>query len=184
MVVLTGKTASGKDAVMAKLLSRFPNLKRVVTTTSRVKRAGEKAGVDYNFLTEPDFRRKIENGEFLEYVEYGGNLYGTEKAQFERSFKQDLIWRIDPSMAGKARDLINNFKLLVIYLTVDDETVLKRLQNRGLDTRGIEKRMQDDRRFWQEFKGSYDFVVENIPGKLDETVNQISSLIETYKEKY
>jgi len=175
LIVLTGKTAAGKDAVMSKLLEKMPNLKRVVSTTSRAIRTDETNGVDYNFISKEDFRRKIENKEFIEYVEYGGNLYGTEKSQIKKG--QDLIWRIDPSRAGKVKQLITGFKILVIYLTVRDCVILKRLQDRNLNKQEIEKRMQDDKKFWQEYKDNYDYVVENIPGKLDEAVDKITNLI-------
>ena len=174
---------------MSKLLSRFPNFKRVVTTTSRGPRGGEKDGVDYLFLSEPDFRHKIEMGDFIEYVEYGGNLYGTEKTQITDRLENGLIWRIDPSRAGQIREFIkgsfeNNLaedllkKVIVIYLTVDDEVILKRLQGRGLSQQEIEKRMAEDARFWKEYTDNYDFVVENIPGQLNQTVDKIIQIIE------
>ncbi|MDD5415902.1 MAG: hypothetical protein PHE48_02750 [Candidatus Daviesbacteria bacterium] len=188
LVVLTGKTASGKDTVMAKLLSRFPGFERVITTTSRHLRPGEKNGVDYNFISEPDFREKIDKGDFIEYVEYGGNLYGTEKSQITNNLHKNLIWRIDPSRAGQIRKFIKDSfepnlaedllkKVKVIYLTVNDDVVLTRLKKRGLREEEIAKRMSEDAKFWQEFKDSYDFVVENIPGKLDEAVSRVCNLI-------
>lgn len=178
LIVLTGKTASGKDTIMAKLLSRFPDLKRVITTTSRSPRQGERNGVDYNFVSGEEFRKKIKAGDFIEHVEYAGNLYGTEKSQLEDT-SHDLIWRIDPSMAGQVKSLFKN--PLVIYLMVDDEVVLERLKERGLNQEEISKRMQEDKRFWGEFKDCYDFVVENVPGKLDETLDKIALLIENQR---
>lgn len=177
LIILTGKTASGKDAVIAKLLRALPNFKKVITTTSRDPRSGETDRIDYYFISKQDFKQKIENGEFLEYVEYGGNLYGTEKREIEN--KTDLIWKIDPSMAGKVRLQLTGFRLQVIYLTTDDKTVLQRLKERRLTEGEIEKRMRDDARFWQEFKDNYDYVIENVPGKLDETVDKISEIIKS-----
>lgn len=184
IIILTGKTASGKDTVMSKLMIRFPGLKRIITTTSRSPRMNEKQGIDYNFISEADFKQKIQNGDFIEYVNYAGNLYGTEKAEIAASLNQDLIWRIDPSRAGQIRQLIKNSfdqnlakallkRILVIYLTVDDEVVLKRLAGRGLNQEEIAKRMQEDKNFWEEFKNNYDFVVENVAGQLGQTVDKI-----------
>jgi len=192
LTVLTGKTASGKDTVMAKLLSRFPDFKRIITTTSRKQRLGEKDGMDYNFISEQDFKLKIKRQDFIEYVEYGGNLYGTEKAQIIKNLDHDLIWRIDPSRSSQIREFIrsafdqgraeNLLKcILVIYLTVDDSVVLERLKKRGLSCAEIEKRMQEDADVWQEFKDNYDFVIENIPGKLAETVDKICNIVKTYQ---
>lgn len=172
LIVITGKTAAGKDTLMHKLLAKYPDLKRVITTTSRAIRLGEKNGVDYNFVSKKEFERKINNGDFIEYVEYGGNLYGTEKSQLKAD--EDLIWRIDPSRAGKVKGL-------VIYLTVSDEVVLQRLKGRGLSQEEIDKRMTEDKRFWEQFKDNYDFVVENVPGKLDETLDKIVKIIENHR---
>ena len=179
LIVLTGKTASGKDTIIAKLLEKFPDFKKVITTTSRILRTGEINGIDYNFVSKEDFKDKITQGDFEEYVEYGGNLYGTEKSQLNT--EGDLIWRIDPSRAGQIKDLIKNKKLLVIYLTVDDATVYKRLKLRGLSQQEIDNRMRDDKVFWEKYKENYDFVVENIPGQLDLTLDKIVEIIEDHR---
>lgn len=175
IIILTGKTASGKDTLMQKLLSKFPDFRRVVTTTSRPQRAGEVNGLDYNFISKKDFKKAVERGDFIEYVEYGGNLYGTEKSQLISD--TDLIWRIDPSRAGQIKDLIKNRKLLVIYLTVEDSVVLKRLRERGLPQQEIERRMREDKDFWEKYKDNYDFVIENVPGKIEETLDKISNIL-------
>lgn len=191
LVILTGKTAAGKDSVMAKILPLLPDFKRVITTTSRKIRDGEQNGVDYNFISEPDFRQKIQNSDFIEYVEYAGNLYGTEKNQILDNLGSSLIWRIDPSRAGQIKEFIKGaFKeevakdllrrVLVIYLTTDDEVILQRLKKRGLSQEEIDKRMQEDTIFWQKFKTNYDHVVENIPGKLSETVDAVVNLIKKH----
>ncbi|MBI2334871.1 hypothetical protein HYU96_03640 [Candidatus Daviesbacteria bacterium] len=174
LIVLTGKTASGKDTIMSKLLAKYPQMKRVVTTTSRSPRENEQNGVDYHFISEEDFRKKIDNGDFLEYVEYGGNLYGTEKKGLENT--GDLIWRIDPSRAGKIKDTL---PAVVIYVTTSDDVVLQRLKDRNLTDEEIQKRMDEDQKFWEQYKNSYDFVVENVPGKLDETLEKIYSIIDS-----
>lgn len=193
LIVLTGRTASGKDTIQTSLLSRYPTLKRVVTTTSRRIRPGERDGIDYHFLTAEEFKRKIATGDFLEYVEYGGNFYGTTKVELANALKQDTIWRIDPSRAGKIREFIKRSfpkdlaeqlikRVLVIYITVSDEVVLERLGKRNLSEEEIDKRMADDAAIWQEFGKNYDYVIENVPGKLDQTIEKIVHIIETHKE--
>lgn len=189
LIILTGKTASGKDTIMSRLLLKFPRLKRVITTTSRPPRPGETNGVDYNFISEEDFKRRIKQSRFVEYVSYGGNLYGTEKTQLSNSLQTGLIWRIDPSRAGQIRKFISDSfnptaasdlleRVLVIYLTVPDEVVLERLKKRGFKNGEIEARMREDAKFWQQYKTAYDFIVENVPGQLDQTVDKITGIIE------
>lgn len=189
LLVLTGKTASGKDTVMLKLLQKFPDFKRIVTTTTRAPREDEKNRVDYNFISEEEFKQKQAQDEFIEYVEYGGNLYGTEKQQFINNLGNSLVWRIDPSMAGRLKEFIKTSfnqslaemilrKLVVIYLTVDNQIVLERLHKRGLGNGEIQKRMDQDKIFWDKYGKNYDFVVENIPGKLENTVEKVIQIIQ------
>ncbi len=187
LLILTGKTAAGKDTVMLQLLARLPDIKRVVTTTSRPPRPGEKNGVDYFFISEDEFKKKISDGDFIEYVSYGGNFYGTEKSQITNNLNSNLIWRIDPSRAGQIRKFIKDAydtklaekllkEVVVIYLTADDEVVVQRLKERGCSNQEIAVRMKEDAGFWQQYQGNYDYVIENIPGQLNKTVDKIINL--------
>lgn len=191
LLVLTGKTASGKDTIMRQILNKFPSFKRVVSTTSRAIRPGEKEGIDYKFLTVDQFKGKINSGQLLEYVEYGGNFYGTEKEELNKLSTSSLIWRIDPSRAGEARDFIKRSyqqnkaeqlikALTVIYITTSEEVILQRLKNRHLSEVEIDKRRSDDIKIWEENKNNYDFVVENVPGKLGDTISQVVKIIESH----
>ncbi len=193
LIVLTGKTASGKDTIQSKLRQKYPNLHRIITSTSRVIRPGEKKDVDYHFYSRAEFKAKVETGDFVEWVEYGTNLYGTEKKELAAALTEDCIWRIDPSRAGETRDFIKRAfdptdaekllsNLVVLYITTDQETILKRLQGRRLPAAEIEGRMKDDEMIWQEYKDKYDYVIENTPGKLDETVDKIINIISTNHE--
>ena len=177
-----------KDTIKNLLSKQYPGLNKLITTTSRTKRPGEIDGQDHYFLTRKEFENKIAKGIFAEYVEYGGNLYGTQKTELEKALKNDTIWRIDPSRAGEVRNFIKRFysaeiaeklikRVLVIYITVSDEIVLQRLKKRGLTEEEIQKRMADDQKIWQQYQDSYDFVIENVPGKLDETVDKIVNII-------
>lgn len=163
--------------MISKILIRYPNLKRIVTTTSRAMREDEEDGADYHFISRANFEQKIKNNEFLEYVQYGGNFYGTRRREFSPG--SDTLWKIDPSRAGRIRELIED-PLVVIYINTPDDVALQRLQKRGLSEEEIQKRMADDKKIWEEYKDNYDFVVENVPGKLDQTIDKITRLIEDH----
>lgn len=191
LIILTGKTASGKDTVKQALSSRYPNLKRVITTTSRKKRDGEEDRIDYYFVSRSDFEKMIRMGDFLEYVEYGGNLYGTTKKELESALRsRSVIWKIDPSRAGEIRNFLKKAypksfadeiirRILVIYITTSDDVILQRLKSRNLSVEEIEKRMDDDKNIWRKYKNNYDYILENVPGKLYETVDKIITLLES-----
>ena len=86
VIILCGKSGSGKDAI-ASALSEFEGVKRIVSSTSRPMREGETDGKESNFLSKEAFTEKVQNGDFIEYRLYdtlvGGNPdtwgYGTEK---------------------------------------------------------------------------------------------------------
>lgn len=174
-IILTGKTASGKDTIKSALLKKYPKLNKVLTTTSRSPRQNEVDNVDYHFVSRDEFEKKISLGDFAEYVDYGGNLYGTEKKELEQVLKSDMLWKIDPSRAGKIKSVFK--KAIVIYITCDDEVVLQRLKNRGLTQEEIQSRMRDDAKIWKAYKDNYDFVIENVSGKLNETMKQVNQII-------
>lgn len=192
LIILTGKTASGKDTIKSALLKKYPDFKTIITTTSRAIRQNETREVDHHFLTRDEFESKIKAGDFAEYVQYGGNLYGTQKKDLEQTETTDTLWRIDPSRGGEVRSFINRTfaakladdlikRVVVIYITASESAILQRLKNRGLSEMEIQKRMNDDERIWNQYKNSYDFVIDNIPGKLEDTINQIIQIIETHR---
>lgn len=81
--ILVGPTASGKNYLRDKYLKRGYSLD--VSYTTRESRLGEKAGVDYKFVSETQFVRMIENNDFYEHVEYNGNRYGTSMDSWENN---------------------------------------------------------------------------------------------------
>lgn len=174
IIVITGKTASGKDTIIKSVLQKYPNLKKIITTTSRKPRENETNGVDYNFISEDEFTNKINKGDFLEHVKYGGNYYGTEKSQI--SPEKNLIWKIDPSMAGKAKEMFP--ESVIIYINTNDEVISKRLEKRGIGSEESAERMADDQSFSNQFKDKYDYIIENIPGKLEQTIGKVTQIIE------
>ena len=193
LIIVTGKTASGKDTVIKRLLLDFPDFKKVLTTTSRPPRS-EETDKDYNFVSKEQFERKIEKGDFIEYVEYGGNFYGTEKKQIVNNLNYGLIWRIDPSRAGQIRQFIKKAfdqtlaemllkKVVVFFLTTDDLSIIKRLKNRGFNDHQIQERMKQDKIFLQQFGDNYDFIVENTAGALEETVQKVIQIINQKKDE-
>lgn len=182
LIVLTGPASSGKDTVILKLLERFPNLKRIVTTTSRPQRAGEVDGKDYHFVPREKFEQMIKDGKFLEYVDFFGNSYGTEKEALNPLFEgQDLIWRVETSRAANVKEVLpHKFwdKTIVIYIDVPDWRVLKeRMRKRDVSEEQIQQRLKKDKKDFQKYGSGFENIIYNEEGKLEETMNQIITLI-------
>ena len=81
---MTGPSGAGKGTLIERVLPRFPDLAVAVSATTRPQRPGEQDGVHYYFLTRAEFDRRIEGHEFLEWVDYVGNRYGTLLSEIDR----------------------------------------------------------------------------------------------------
>ncbi len=139
MIVLAGASASGKTEV-AKMLAAKYGIKKIVTTTTRDKRVGEVNGVDYFFVTKEEFERMIQDGKFVEYTLYNGNMYGSTKDQIAN----DKCVVIDP--AGlRSYIALNNKDIVTFYLEASENTRHKRMIARGDDPKKIESRIANDR---------------------------------------
>jgi len=152
ILVISGPAGVGKTTICDRLLRDFgSNISRVVTTTTRRPREGEKEGEDYFFTSVQEFHELLENESFLENEIIHGNYYGTrKKAVFEKIEKnQDILINIDVKGAGSLRNEIykhKNFdgKMITIFLKPESLEVLKkRLSMRATDTKSdIETRLE------------------------------------------
>ena len=148
MVLLTGASASGKTEV-AKLLAKKYKIKKIITTTTREKRDGEVDGVDYFFVTKEKFEQMINNGEFVEYTLFNGNLYGSTKSQIA----DDRCLVIDP-VGLKSYLQLHDPNIITFLLESDEKTREERMVMRGDKPEKIKSRIANDRVAFKE---------ENIP---------------------
>ena len=173
LIVLTGPASSGKDTIMQALLQRYPDMKRVISTTTREKRPGEVEGKDYYFVNKEQFEQMIRDNKFFEYVEFHGNLYGTAKDELEPfTQSQDLIWRVEMSRASKVKNG------LVLYIDVLDWQILRdRMRKRGMSDEEIKERLNRDKADFAKFGANFKHIIYNEEGKLNETIGQIAGII-------
>lgn len=156
MIVLAGASASGKTEV-AKMLAKKYGITKIITTTTREKRTGEVDKVDYFFIDKNTFEKKIENGDFVEYTLYNGNLYGSTKDQIA----DNKVVVIDP--AGlKAYIALNDPNIMTFYLDCDEATRRNRMITRGDNIEKIKSRIKHDRiAFKPENIATVDFIVDS-----------------------
>ncbi len=142
--VITGPSGVGKGTLIRGLLARVPELELSVSATTRAPRAGEVDGVDYHFLSDADFDRKVAAGAFVEHAAYSGRRYGTLRSELERrtSAGVPVVLEIEVQGARQVRRTLP--KAVQVFIVPPSDTALReRLVGRGTDTpEDIERRLR------------------------------------------
>jgi guanylate kinase len=100
LLVLSSPSGGGKTTIARQLLQGRDDLGYSVSATTRARRAGERDGVDYHFLSRDEFRRRVEAGEFLEWATYNGEWYGTLRSEVDRLFAEGRVAILDIEVTG------------------------------------------------------------------------------------
>jgi len=130
----------GKGTLIKGLLEEVPGLQLAVSATTRAPREAEVNGVDYHFLSQEDFDRRVANGEFVEHAEYAGNSYGTLKSELTRPAR-GIVLEIDVQGARQVRETLPEAVLIFIE-PPSFEDLERRLAGRGSDQPAqIERRL-------------------------------------------
>ncbi|HLD30909.1 MAG TPA: guanylate kinase [Patescibacteria group bacterium] len=178
-VVLSSPSGGGKDTIILRLLKVFSDSARLVTTTTRKPRVNDTAGVSYNFVSEDSFKKKIKDGEMLEYNIYNGNYYGIEKRVLSETLAGSSFVFTNIDVNGKASLDKNNIAHIAIFLLPESLKVLeRRIRERGgLTEDEIKNRLNIAKK---EMKKAdiYDYEVKNRDGKIEQTVEKIKEIID------
>lgn len=147
MLIVSAPSGSGKSTIVQWLMKEHPelNLYFSISCTSRAPRGTEQNGVEYFFLTPEEFRKKIENDEFLEYEEvYQDRFYGTLKAQVERQLNegQNVVFDVDVKGGVNIKKFYGERAMSLFIQPPSVEELRRRLVGRATDTpEAIENRL-------------------------------------------
>ena len=136
LIVVTGPSGVGKGTLLARLLERYPDrILFSISATTRSPRTGEEHGREYFFWSRAEFEEKRDRGEFLEWAEYAGNLYGTPRQPIDQAIAIGQIVLLEIELAG-ARQVAESFPdALRIFIAPPSMQVLEgRLRDRSTDT--------------------------------------------------
>jgi len=135
LLVISGPSGAGKGSVCDAYKKKHDDAWNSVSMTTRSPREGEVEGVSYFFSSIPEFKKKIENNEFLEYAEVYGNFYGTPKAEVEKKLAQgiDVILEIDIQGALNVQENTNE-GIFIFILPPSMNELKKRIIGRGSET--------------------------------------------------
>lgn len=162
VLIVSGPSGSGKSTLVSKILE-LPGTMLSVSCTTRPPRKTESEGKWYNFVSENEFQRMVESGEFLEYAQvFGKNWYGTPRKTLDEALalKKDLVLEIDVQGALQAkRELPGAVAVFVLPPSAAD--LERRIRERGQDSEDeIRRRLERARQEMLNYR-SYDFAIIN-----------------------
>ena len=178
LVVISGPSGVGKDTVIALMRQRMPECRFAVTATTRERRDDEVDGEHYFFYSEAAFRRMIADGELMEWAEVYGKLYGVPRWQIAEALESgdDVIVKTDVQGAATIKR-IEPRALLVFLAPPDMDALPARLRRRRTESPDdFAVRMQTAEAEMRA-AASFDRVVVNHDGRVDETVEEIRAII-------
>jgi guanylate kinase len=176
LFVVSAPSGSGKTTLVRRLLSSIDGMRFSVSYTTRPLRGSERDGVDYHFVSESEFRRRIAAGEFLEWAEVHGNLYGTSKSETDRirAAGEDVLLDVDVQGADQVRkaepEAVTMFVMPPSFRVLEE-----RLRGRRQDSpEVIEVRLEEARKEIGRYR-DYHYVLVN--DSVDQTAELLRAIV-------
>ena len=182
LVVISGPSGAGKTSV-CRALKQHPDVEFSVSATTRVRRDGERDGIDYHFLSRDDFQRRLGENQFLEWATYNGNLYGTPRWPMDQALSRGKTFLVEIEVKGTRQLRERGIEGLYVFIAPPSiEELRRRLLNRGSnDPAEIEQRVRiavdELAAAREEVAGRplYDVILEN--RDLDATIEKVRELL-------
>ena len=177
LFVISGSSGVGKGTVLKEFLARHSDFKLSVSCTTRQPREGEIDGTNYFFLTREKFQECINNNEFLEWAEFSGNLYGTQKAYVERKLAEgkNIILELDTVGALNVKKIMPE-ACLIFIAPPSFEELEARLRGRHTETEeAIQKRLASTK---IEIENSKQFDYQVINDSVENAVRELEKITE------
>jgi guanylate kinase len=177
LFVITGPSGVGKGTLIRELCERVPGLELSVSATTRPPRDGERPGVDYHFLDEEDFSKRLENGEFMEHASYSGHRYGTLLSEVEPRLDRGVgvVLEIEVQGARQVRERLPG-AVLVFVAPPAPEVLRERLEGRGTDTmEQIDRRLEVAR---LELDAQSEFAHVVVNDEIDRAADELAQLVQ------
>ena len=182
LIIFSAPSGAGKTTIVKHLLQQDFDLNFSVSATSREPREGETHGKDYYFIPENEFKKKIENNEFLEWEEvYTGIFYGTLKSEVEqiRNAGKNVIFDVDVVGGLNIKKYYGNEAMAVFVQPPSVEELKKRLRNRSTESKEKIKMRVAKAEKELEFANQFDTVIVNkeLPKALKEAEKVVSGFL-------
>ncbi|MEO6729980.1 MAG: guanylate kinase [Ferruginibacter sp.] len=181
IIVITAPSGSGKTSITRHLMKVFPDLAFSISAATRQSRGTEKNEVDYYFISENDFKQKIQHSEFVEWeMVYEGKYYGTLKSELQRIWDQQKVPVLDIDVKG-AIHVKQQYPDSCITLFIEPPSVVelkKRLETRGTETAESLAARINKAAYELSFKEHFDKVIVN--DNLEKACTEATSIIKDF----
>ncbi|GIL39464.1 guanylate kinase [Roseiterribacter gracilis] len=177
LLVLSSPSGAGKTSIARALLDSDPNLSLSVSVTTRPMRAGERDGVDYDFIGKAEFQSLVERGALIEHAEVFGNHYGTPRAPVEDALTagRDMLFDIDWQGTQQISEGLTEDIVTVFVLPPSTDELEKRLRGRALDSEDVIRRRMAKSADEMSHYREYQYVLVN--RALDESVYAVRAIL-------
>jgi guanylate kinase len=182
LIVLSGPSGVGKDAVLARMRRLERPFHYVVTATTRPRRAREKNGVNYHFLSPQEFQQMIDKHRFLEWANVYGNYYGVPKDEVSPALSKgvDTIVKVDVQGAATIKKILPQ-AVFIFLMPPSVPALQKRLKRRRSESsEDLALRLATARREVRSLP-LFDYVITSHQNELDEVVFQIDAIVTAEK---
>ncbi len=162
LFVFSAPSGSGKTTIVKDVLNTFPNFVFSISATTRKIRPSEKNGVDYYFISENEFKEKIDKNEFVEWEKFYDYYYGTLKSQIEENIKNgfNTVFEVDVKGALSIKKHYPD-SVLIFIAPPSIEELKQRLIKRNTETEEDLKKRIERAEMELSFKDKFDYVVSN-----------------------
>lgn len=175
MIILIGKTASGKDTILNNLVAKH-GFKKLITYTTRPMRQNEEKDVTYHFISEEDFHQRVDRGFFSEWksydTEFGTWYYGTALEDLDNADDNTVIILTPDGYRDIVKKLSN--KPESVYIYANNSTIKERLVARGDNKDEAQRRLEHDNVDFKGIENEVDKIFYNNKGtNIDDVINNI-----------
>lgn len=177
LFVFSAPSGSGKTTIVRDILKQYPEFLFSVSATTRKRRNVEKDGVDYFFISEEEFKKKIDDGEFVEWEKFYDYYYGTLKKIVDANISNGLVTVFEVDVKGAISiKKVYPFATLIFIAPPSIEELKERLIKRNTESDEDLKKRIERAEMELGFKDQFDYVVNNI--NLDQAKKEAREIIE------
>ena len=180
-IIFSAPSGAGKTTIVKRLLETKIPLTFSISACSRLKRENEKNGIDYHFLSVLEFKKKIENNEFIEWEEvYENNFYGTLKKEIEKIWEsgRHVVFDVDVVGGISLKKYFGKNAISIFINPPSLDILFERLTKRATDNKSSLKKRMNKATEEIKYKYQFDKIINN--DKLDIAINETVNIVENF----